>query len=189
MSPATHQWPSPSGAASEAHLSYDAKVTVYELLSGLLSVGTLAVVIVSLVMLRHQLRIMSTQSDQLWRSLRTTAETGLDSLFVAVTQAYLDHPELRRVFHRPCSVTEDLDADTIARAEALAETLADSMERTLSFPDLGLARRGLSLEHWIEDSLRDSDFFRNWLLTHKSWYSDKLVSMASGAQQMPVVRQ
>ncbi len=74
-------------------------MSVYAVISIVTSVGALIAVGISVWMLRGQLEIMGSQTAQLQRTLELSAESSLDALFMLVTQAYLDHPELRCVFN------------------------------------------------------------------------------------------
>ena len=147
-------------------------MTSYDILSISISILGLLAVVVSIWFLRSQVRIMADQTRRLTDTLEMSAETALDGLFVVVTQAYLDHPELRPIFNERESLgnVEIAGDDMRYRANALAETLLDAMERALNFSSQGVSPIIGSLRIWIEDSFRDSTFLREWLAAHRSWY-------------------
>jgi len=153
-------------------------MTRYETVSILVSALGLASVIVSLWFLRGQVKLMREQTRRLNETLELSAESTLDSLFIFITQAYMDHPKLRSVFNESEGPTrfEDLTDDDKLRANALAESLLDAMERSLRLHRQGVSSPGL-LVPWIEGSLRGSRFLREWLRMHAGWYQPELLSL------------
>lgn len=105
-----------------------------------------------------------------------SAVDTLDTLHVVVTQAYLDHPELRAVFNEGENGIQprELDRQTQLRAAAIAETLCDAMERALAGRDKRMPEVTDGLMPWIEDSFRKSGFLRTWLRSRRGWYGDAL---------------
>jgi hypothetical protein len=108
-----------------------------------------------------------------------SAESALDALFVVVTQAYLDHPTLRPIFNERDArgLLPTLEEDMTHRANAVAETLLDAMERATKFSDRGLSGASDSLNTWILDSFRHSAFLRAWLDAHATWYAPQLTAL------------
>jgi hypothetical protein len=153
-------------------------MTRYETTSLVMSLLGLTAVVASIWFLRGQVRLMSEQTRRLNDTLQMSAESALDSLFVFITQAYMDHPNLRPVFNEGESHLrfEDLSQDDQLRANALAESLLDAMERAIRFREEGLSSSG-PLHRWIEDSLRDSTFLRTWLREHATWYLPELSAL------------
>lgn len=148
-------------------------------------------------MSRNQIRLMTEQNAQLTRALELSAESDLDALFVAITQAYIDHPDLRSIFNEGEAGLEPIvpDRHALQRASALAEALCDSMERSLKFEHEGLPEITEALRAWVEDSFRRSGFLRQWLHEHKRWYASLLVDVlhdvehelsTTGGDQPPV---
>lgn len=148
-------------------------------MSAVTSVGALVAVSISVWMLRTQLSKMSEQNDQLAQAFRQSASATLDELFIHVTHAYLEHPELRCVFNEGEGGLYPLPLERadILRANAIAEAICDSMERTLELDDSGLPDVVDSLRNWISDSLAASSFLRNWLHEHRRWYGTALLGL------------
>lgn len=75
----------------------------------------------------------------LWTSREMRGQTtatevnNIDALHASVTQAYLDYPEMRAVFHEGESglMPREMSRTDRLRAAAIAEMLCDSMERSL----------------------------------------------------------
>jgi hypothetical protein len=151
-------------------------MSVYELSSVGISATGLLAVIVSLGFIRSQVRMMAAQTQRLTDALEMSAESALDGLFIVVTQAYVDHPELRPVFNELEAVGSlpTLDEGMTYRANAIAEMLLDAMERAIKFSNSGLGAASDALNAWILDSFRNSAFLRGWLTAHGAWYAPQL---------------
>lgn len=150
-------------------------MTLYEALSAFTSAASLVVVAVTVLMLRSQLKIMAAQTRQLQATLEISAEASLDNLLVAVSDWTIQHPELRPIFNDPSIAAADLaqlDDDTKHRADAVAESMADAMERALRLQSKDLP--GQHISRWVDDTVRTSLYFRSWLETHQAWYDDLL---------------
>src|SRR2546421_4032157 len=158
---------------------YEFTMSAYEWASVSISVVGLLAVIVSLGFVQYQVKIMAQQTERLSHALETSAESALDALFVVVTQAYLDHPTLRPIFNERDArgSLPTLDEDMTHRANAVAETLLDAMERAMKFSDRGLSGASDSLNAWILDSFRYSAFLRSWLDAHAAWYAPRLTAL------------
>jgi hypothetical protein len=151
-------------------------LTIYELITVGISATALLAVVVSLWFLRGQVRMMSEQTRQLRLTLEMSAESAVDVMFVAVTQAYLEYPALRPIFNEREALTAvaPLDHEATYRASALAEMLLDAIERALNFKRKDLAETADGLQAWIRDSFRNSAFLRAWFATRRSWYSSDI---------------
>ncbi|RSM64983.1 hypothetical protein DMB66_18115 [Actinoplanes sp. ATCC 53533] len=158
-------------------------MSAYEWTSVTVSAIGLLAVIVSLGFVRYQVQIMAQQTERLSHALETSAESALDALFVVVTQAYLEHPTLRPIFNERDAhgALPPLDEDMTYRANAVAETLLDAMERAMKFSDRGLSGASESLNAWILDSFRYSAFLRGWLDAHATWYAPRLTALLAQA--------
>jgi hypothetical protein len=154
-------------------------MSLYEGVAAVTSVGALIAVYVTVWMLRRQLKIMELQNKHVLTSLKLSTEGSLDQLYSVITQAYLDYPELRAIFHEDEGNSEQgaLDERTLLRANALAEAITDGMEKTLELPHVGMSDLSASLSAWTADSLRYSSFLRAWLADHRDWYSDSLLDL------------
>jgi hypothetical protein len=155
-------------------------MTWYESIAAITSIGALATVAVSIWMLRKQLIIMQAQNEHLLTSLRLSTEAYIDGLYATVTQAYMDYPELRALFREDESTSTqpvEIDEATRLRANALAEAISDTMDRTLELPNAGLNSITDSLSPWIVDSLRHSSFLREWIHSHKPWFDGPLIDL------------
>ena len=106
-------------------------MTTFEALS-------VATALMSLLIVGVSVWILKTQTNNLQKAFEDQTESSTDVLLVAVTQAYLDHPSLRPVFNeREAGKTpQHLDDDTRFRASAMAELLADAMDRILRVGEL-----------------------------------------------------
>lgn len=160
-------------------------MTTYEKISSLLSFAALLGVIFSLLLVGAQLRHMQKQSEEMRRDVRLSAETALDGLFVVATETYLQFPALRPVFNESESDSPvgRPEGDLLWRANALAENLADAMERALGFERDGVPGVEGLLTAWIRDSFADSMFFRTWLSSHRAWYSAELMQIVDEATE------
>ena len=144
-------------------------MTWYESIAAITSIGALVTVSASIWMLRRQLLIMQAQNEHVLTSLRLSTEASIDGLYSTVTRAYIDFPELRAVFREDESTSThpvELDEAMRLRANAIAEAISDTMDRTLELPDAGLNSITDSLSPWMVDSLRNSSFLREWLHNH-----------------------
>lgn len=159
-------------------------MTLYEAVTAATSIGALLAVSISVWLFRRQLKIMSDQNAHLTQALEMSAESALDVLFVTVTQAYLEHPELRSLFNEGENGLDPAPPDraSLQRAAAVAETLSDAMERSLRFEDEGLPQIAAPLRQWIEDSFRQSRFLREWLSAHRRWYDDSLLAVLDSVE-------
>ncbi|GIJ38276.1 hypothetical protein Vwe01_16010 [Micromonospora andamanensis] len=119
---------------------------------------------------------MAEQTQRLSQAMETSAESALDALFVVVTQAYLEYPVLRPIFNEreAAGPVPTLDIDMTYRANALAETLLDAMDRAMMFSERGFSGASTSLDAWIVDSFRHSAFLRRWYAEHAGWYGPRM---------------
>jgi hypothetical protein len=153
-------------------------MSFYEVLTLTVSFSAVVAVAISVWMLQRQLRLMGEQTSQLGHTLQLSAESALDTLLMFVSEAYLSYPELRPIFNEDeaCGEVRVDDSFVRHRASALAETLADVMERALKFQTSGVSEwPATALEPWIRDSFRRSTFYREWLDQHRNWYSPSLL--------------
>lgn len=155
-------------------------MTWYESIAAITSIGALVTVSASIWMLRRQLLIMQAQNEHLLTSLRLSTEASIDGLYSTVTRAYIDFPELRAVFREDESTSThpvELDEAMRLRANAIAEAISDTMDRTLELPDAGLNSITDSLSPWMVDSLRNSSFLREWLHNHGPRFDRPLLDL------------
>ena len=102
----------------------------------------------------------------------------IDALQVGVSQAYIDYPEMRAVFHEGENglLPEKLSRADQLRAAAIAEMLCDSMERSLNGDAKGMPEVVEPVRAWVDDMLRRSEYLRSWLRSHSEWYQGPLTS-------------
>lgn len=111
------------------------------------------------------------------QSTATEVDT-IDALHVSVSQAYLDYPEMRAVFHEGENgiLPNELSRSDKLRAAAIAEMLCDSMERSLQGEAKGMPEVIEPVRAWMDDMLRHSGYLRSWLHSHATWYQGPLVA-------------
>ena len=127
---------------------------------------------------RVQLVNMATKTRHLTETLEVTADASLDRLFLAISQAYLEHPDLRRPLYSNERESQgelpEPSTETRYRANALAEVLADAMERALVHRERDFSDSADLLKSWTEDSFKYGAHLRNWFSGNSEWYTYRL---------------
>jgi hypothetical protein len=155
-------------------------MTLYEMLSLVISIAGFIAVVITLILLMRQTREMTAQTKYVAESLQSNAYESLLNQVFSVNQVFIDSPELRQYF-RSGKVISENDASydkVIAIADLLLDFIDSLMQHAHRFPEMW------PHQWWKEyaiDSFAKSQILCSHLESIKDLYSDDLiVLMRSG---------
>jgi len=151
-------------------------MTIYELLSLIISVAGFATVIISLVLLIRQTRDMTMQTKFVAESLRTSAYEAVASQMFTVDEIFINHPELRPYFYSGKDISEDDPAynRVIAVAEFILDFFGSVLLQMQHFPQVWPRKWW---EEYFIDSFANSPVLCRYLENVKEWYVDDLINL------------
>jgi hypothetical protein len=146
-----------------------------EVVSLVISLATLAGLIVSNLLFAQQAREMKKQTRKLESDLRYAAAESLRSTFEKVGRTFLAHPHLRPVFYEDEASSETkqiLSTEDRLRAATIAEHVLDAFERAADFESESSVRYSLGYQTYFGDMMRNSDFLFGYLERRSTWWPD-----------------
>jgi len=151
-------------------------ITLYELLTLIVSIGGFATVIVTIILLIKQTKEIATQTKYVAESLRSSAYGVIAAQVFDTDKIFIDCPELRPIFYSSKDVEEN--DPLYNKAMAVAEFILDYFESALLqnkyFPQVWPIP---VWEEYIIDSFAQSPVLCRYLSSKKGWYVDKLVDL------------
>lgn len=97
--------------------------------------------------------------------------TGMTKYLNEVARVFVEYPEMKRYFH---DGDKPSDAEDVARAEAIAITLANAMDHVLLHLDrVDTAERG-AWEAYFDHVYKHSPTLRTYLGEHADWYGPRV---------------
>jgi len=160
-------------------------LTIYELLSLLVSLFGFVAVVISLWFLKKQTAASAGQTAMLAEAVGDSPYATLGEHLTTINQVFIDHPETRPHFYDNMPMPEG-DVER-SRVLAVAETLLDFMDSIIYQRDRLVRVYGVEWwECWrtyIRDSFAASDVLCQHLDDRQSWYSDELHELAGEARR------
>jgi len=158
-------------------------LSLYEMLSLVISIAGFVAVIVTLVILTRQTREMSTQTKYVAESLKSSAYGNVTAQVLKVDELFIEHPELRPYFYSSTHINENDSAynKAISTAELILDVFDSVLLQTNQFPQVWPHNWW---EEYVMDSFANSPILCEYLNVRKDWYSGDLkVLMQRGLER------
>jgi hypothetical protein len=150
-------------------------MTLYELLSLVVSTAGFVTVIITLALLMRQTREMAAQSKYVAESLKDSVHESATDRGFAVGEIFINHPEMRPYFYSSKEISEDDPAynKVIAVADVILDHFDSILIRSQDFPQASLRQ---SWEGYMVDAFAISPVLCKHLTAIKDWHSDDLIA-------------
>lgn len=151
-------------------------MTLYELLSLIISIAGFAILIITLVFLTRQTREMATQTRHVGDSLKGNAYGSVASQMFAVDRVFINEPELRPYFYSGRDISNDdpLYDKVVAVAELLLDFFDSVLLQQKHFPQIWPRQWW---EAYMMYSFANSPLLCGYLESVKDWYTEDLVHL------------
>ncbi len=128
-----------------------------DVVAGLASLAVVGSIVLLWVQVRHQAQ-----------AGKVELVTGMTSLFVSVSQVFIDCPEMRKYFHG----SEELpaDVDKAEKARAIAVRLADAMDHVAAHLDVMEKDTAKAWKTYIKEIHGTSPVLKELLEKHGPWW-------------------
>lgn len=154
-------------------------LSLYELLSLVISLVGFAAVVISLILLRVQTRQMTLQTKLLTDTFRESAYEGMANRMLELDQIFITYPEMHPYFYEGAEISED--HPDYNRAWAIAEAMMDY------FDAINRAHRSTLESSWwqsyLADSFASSPILCEYLQRAHTWYDPELIEVMQRAQR------
>lgn len=153
-------------------------MTLYELLSLIISIAGFTTVIISIVFLVRQTREMAMQTKYVVESIKSSIYGSTAPQLLGADELFINCPELRPYFYSGKGITENdvLYNKAIAVAEYLLDFFESALLQIKHFPTVQVWPRK-QWEAYIIDSFANSPVLCKYLNSTKDWYIDELVTL------------
>jgi hypothetical protein len=151
-------------------------LTLYELLSIMVSIAGFAAVIITLLLMRHQTRDMTRQTQSVADSLKGTMFQSSLTQMYAVDTLFIVHPELRPYFYSGKDVCEgDPDYNkALAISELFLDYFGSILVQAKHFPQVWPANWWIP---YFKDVFANSPVLCRYLESTSDWYQEELIDM------------
>lgn len=162
----------------EATLIDTKPITLFELLSLIVSVAGFVVVIISIYFLRRQIIIADRGLRETWLIPLKTQQLEIDKLFI-------DRPHLRKYFYEG-QISSDSKSDEHAQVAATAEYILDHLAGVISQKAAnGEPLTSTIWREYIKDNFVNSPTLCSTLEKHRHWYPTELYDLKEEALRIP----
>lgn len=149
-------------------------ITLFELLSLVVSVAGFVLVIISIYLLRRQLSIADRGLRESWLIPLKTQQLEIDKLFI-------DRPHLRKYFYE-AEIVSDSKTDEYAQVAATAEYILDHLAGVISQRTAdGKPLTSTIWREYMKDSFINSPALCMILEKHRRWYPKELYDIKEEA--------
>lgn len=104
------------------------------------------------------------------RQTRGVALAQVQTSFMAIGHAFLDHPTLRDLFYVRSGEARQLSDDDRERADALAEMLLDTFVLVFELERRMNRNVAVGWDPYIDEMLRTSIYLQDYLRRRRNWY-------------------
>jgi hypothetical protein len=144
-------------------------MSLYEVLSLLISSLGFGAIVVSLFFLRQQVTEATVQTAKVSASLKSSVYSGITEATLTVDRLFIDHPELRPYFYSEKLVSEN-DTDyhkVLAAAEYILDFFSAIVMQAKHFPEIWPR---LEWEEYMVDMFARSPALCDYLKSVSNWY-------------------